>query len=119
MYDVHVCTSIFAFHRLATKVFVGKLPAMVWMRVTMKCLKGIMGKQNSYMILIGVHLIMHLMHPNYVMYLYVLAMHNSMKFTSCVQKYKGIHTFATYTCMYMCTSFSMVNKRKYVRVCTS
>ena len=41
--------------------------------------KGVMGKQISYMVLIGVHLTMHLMHPNirHVTTLYV-CMHKYM-----------------------------------------
>ena len=54
-------------NRLATKVLIGKLPAMGWVWVTVM-VKGVMGKHNSFMTLIWVHSTMHLelMHPKVI-----------------------------------------------------
>ena len=55
---VHVCVCVFVGSCLATKIFIGNLPAMGrgWVIVNYQ--------QISYMTLSWVHLTMHLMHPN-------------------------------------------------------
>ena len=69
-YKIHVCS--FVGRCLATKVFIGKLLAACRRPVgdhrVGQWWKGVMGQQNSYETLIGVHLTMHLMHPIKVLF---------------------------------------------------